>query len=67
MLIAVLNKRERSDVSVDVEGLLSQHEKEVLKAWEEKQEKLGILEGRVEESVFIVRDLGRAVGSLEEN
>ncbi|KAJ3741898.1 RNA polymerase III subunit RPC82 helix-turn-helix domain-containing protein [Lentinula detonsa] len=65
-LVAVLNKRERSDVSVDVEGLLSQHEKEVLKAWEEKEQKLSILEGRVEESVFIVRELGRAVGSLED-
>ncbi|KAJ4488399.1 RNA polymerase III subunit RPC82 helix-turn-helix domain-containing protein [Lentinula aciculospora] len=67
MLIAVLDKRERSDVSVDVEGLLSQHEKEVLKAWEEKEQKLGILETRVEESVFIIKDLGRTVGSLEED
>ncbi|KAJ3778575.1 RNA polymerase III subunit RPC82 helix-turn-helix domain-containing protein [Lentinula raphanica] len=67
MLVAVLNKRERSDVSVDVEGLLSQHEKEVLKAWEDKEQKLSILEARVEETVFIVRESGRAIGSLEDD
>lgn len=66
MLVTVLEKRERSDVSLDVEGLLSQHDKDVLKAWEEKEEKLGILEGRVEESVFIVRELGKVAGPDEE-
>ncbi|KAE9395033.1 hypothetical protein BT96DRAFT_886046 [Gymnopus androsaceus JB14] len=62
MLVTVLEKRERSDVSMDVEGLLPQHDKDVLKAWEEKEEKLGVLEERVEESVFIVKELGRAAG-----
>ncbi|KAF5391807.1 hypothetical protein D9757_001724 [Collybiopsis confluens] len=63
MLTAVMEKRNRSDVSMDVEGLLSVNEKEILKEWEAKEEKLCILEARVEESVFIVRELGRAAGS----
>ncbi|KIK63714.1 hypothetical protein GYMLUDRAFT_162468 [Collybiopsis luxurians FD-317 M1] len=66
MLTAVLEKRNRSDVSMDVEGLLTLNEKEILKDWEEKEMKLSILEARVEESVFIVRELGRTVGSMDE-
>ena len=54
---AVLEKRQRSDVSMD-EGLLTRNEREVLKEWENKREKLTILETRVEEAVFILRDLG---------
>jgi len=55
---AVLDKRERSDVSQD-ESLLTRMEREVLKEWENKREKLTVLEMRVEEAVFILRDLGR--------
>ncbi|KAI0273832.1 hypothetical protein BC834DRAFT_855789 [Gloeopeniophorella convolvens] len=55
---AVLEKRERSDVSQD-EGLLTRNEREVLREWEGKIEKLTILEARVEEAVFILKDLGR--------
>jgi DNA-directed RNA polymerase III subunit RPC3 len=58
MLKAVLEKRERSDVSQDEAGLMSRLELEMIKEWEEKQEKLAVLEMRVEESVFILRDLG---------
>ncbi|KAF8503747.1 hypothetical protein F5888DRAFT_1897599 [Russula emetica] len=55
---AVLEKRERSDVSQD-EGLLTRNERETLKEWELKIEKLSVLEARVEEVVFILKDLGR--------
>ncbi|KAJ6618308.1 hypothetical protein B0H10DRAFT_1913677 [Mycena sp. CBHHK59/15] len=58
MLKAVLEKRERSDVSQDEAGLLSRLELDMIKEWEGKQEKLTVLEMRVEESVFILRDLG---------
>ncbi|KAJ7702378.1 RNA polymerase III subunit RPC82-domain-containing protein [Mycena rosella] len=58
MLKAVLEKRERSDVSQDEAGLMSRLELDMIKEWEEKQEKLTVLEMRVEESVFILRDLG---------
>jgi DNA-directed RNA polymerase III subunit RPC3 len=53
-----LEKRERSDVSQD-EGLLTRNERETLREWESKIEKLTVLEGRVEEVVFILRDFGR--------
>ncbi|KAI0057100.1 hypothetical protein BV25DRAFT_1457417 [Artomyces pyxidatus] len=61
---AVLQKRERSDVSQD-EGLLTRNEREALKEWESKIERLTILEARVEEAVFILRDLG-PLGNGEE-
>ncbi|KAG6333528.1 hypothetical protein ID866_5564 [Astraeus odoratus] len=53
---AVLEKRERSDVAQD-ENLLSRREREILVEWERRREKLGVLEMRVEEAVFILRDL----------
>ncbi|KZP23704.1 hypothetical protein FIBSPDRAFT_815444 [Athelia psychrophila] len=56
-LKAVLEKRERSDVSED-ESLLTRMERETLQQWESKKEKLTVLEMRVEEAVFILRDLG---------
>lgn len=56
MVKAVLEKRSRSDVSED-ESLLSSLELDIIKEWQRKEEKLTILEMRVEESVFIVRDL----------
>jgi DNA-directed RNA polymerase III subunit RPC3 len=54
---AVLEKRERVDVSKD-ETLLTRLEKDLFREWEERQERLAVLEMRVEESIFIVRDLG---------
>ncbi|KAF8163124.1 hypothetical protein B0H34DRAFT_694196 [Crassisporium funariophilum] len=54
---AVLEKRERSDVSQD-ESLLTRLEREVLKEWETKQAKLAVLQIRVEEIVFLLKDLG---------
>lgn len=54
---AVLEKRERSDVSED-ENLLSRLEREIVKEWEAKQKRLTVLEMRVEETVFILKDLG---------
>lgn len=53
---AVLAKSERSDVRED-QSLLSRVEREVLKTWEERRDKLTVLEMRVEEAVFILRDL----------
>lgn len=61
---AVLEKRARTDVAQD-ENLLSRMERDVLKEWETKQEKLTVLEMRVEEAVFILRDLDK-VGSHED-
>ncbi|KAG1749093.1 RNA polymerase III subunit RPC82-domain-containing protein [Suillus paluster] len=61
---AVLAKRERTDVAQD-ENLLSRMERDVLKEWETKREKLTVLEMRVEEAVFILRDLDK-VGSKED-
>lgn len=61
---AVLEKSERSDVKADP-SLLSRIEREVLHAWEERRDKLTVLEMRVEEAVFILRDL--AVLGIERN
>ncbi|KAI0670546.1 RNA polymerase III subunit RPC82-domain-containing protein [Trametes maxima] len=57
-LKAVLEKRQRSDVSQDEERLLTRNERELLAQWEKKRDKLTVLEMRVEEAVFILRDLG---------
>jgi DNA-directed RNA polymerase III subunit RPC3 len=57
-LKAVLEKRQRSDVCQDEAALMSRMEQDMIKEWEAKQEKLTVLEMRVEESVFILRDLG---------
>lgn len=53
---AVLEKRERSDVSQD-ESLLTRLEREVLQSWESKEERLAVLEMRVEEVLFVLKDL----------
>lgn len=57
-LKAVLDKRQRSDVSQDEERLLTRNERELLAQWEKKREKLTVLEMRVDEAVFVLRDLG---------
>jgi len=54
---AVSEKRERSDVSQN-EGLLTRNERETLREWELRIEKLTVLEARVEEAVFILNDFG---------
>lgn len=53
---AVLGKRERSDVSQD-ESLLTRLEREILQNWEDKDKRLSVLEMRVEEMVFLLKDL----------
>ena len=53
---AVLDKCARTDVQQD-ESLLTRMEREILKDWREREQKLTVLEGRVEELVFILRDL----------
>ncbi|EKM55648.1 uncharacterized protein PHACADRAFT_121372 [Phanerochaete carnosa HHB-10118-sp] len=58
LLKAVLEKRQRTDVMQDEERLLTRSERELLAQWEKKREKLTVLEMRVEESVFILRDMG---------
>ncbi|GJJ11988.1 hypothetical protein Clacol_006226 [Clathrus columnatus] len=54
---SVLEKRARSDVMND-ESLLTRMEREVLREFEDKLERLNGLERRVEEVAFILRDLG---------
>jgi DNA-directed RNA polymerase III subunit RPC3 len=61
---AVLEKSQRSDVSQDVDRLLTRNEREMLAAWEERRDKLTVAEMRVEEAVFILRTL--VVGSNED-
>ncbi|KAH7910164.1 hypothetical protein BJ138DRAFT_1009376 [Hygrophoropsis aurantiaca] len=56
ILKAVLTKRERSDVAQN-EDLLSRLERDVLHEWENKRKKMTVLEMRVEEAVFVLRDL----------
>lgn len=53
---AVLEKSERTDI-MEGDGLLSAYEKTVLEEWERKRLRLTALEMRVEESVFVLRDL----------
>ncbi|KAJ7074322.1 RNA polymerase III subunit RPC82-domain-containing protein [Mycena amicta] len=64
MVKAVMEKRERSDVSQNEEELMSRMELDTIREWEEKREKMTVLESRVEESVFILRDL--SVFSLQD-
>lgn len=64
MVRAVLQKSERTDVRADT-SLLSRNERQLLKEWEGRREKLRVLEMRVEEAIFILRDLS-VVGSDEE-
>ncbi|KAF9036938.1 hypothetical protein BDZ89DRAFT_1061628 [Hymenopellis radicata] len=54
---AVLQKRERTDVKMD-ESLLSSLDRDIIEGWEQKEERLTVLEMRVEESVFVLRDMG---------
>ncbi|KAF9234765.1 RNA polymerase III subunit RPC82-domain-containing protein [Melanogaster broomeanus] len=61
---AVLTKRERTDVAQD-ENLLTRMEREILGEWERRREMLNVLEMRVEEAVFILRDLDPG-GSTDE-
>ena len=61
---AVLAKRERSDVSQD-ESLLTRNELDTLQKWRSKRERLTVLELRVDDAVFILRDLG-SQGDSEE-
>ncbi|KAG8991695.1 RNA polymerase III subunit C82, partial [Tulasnella sp. 427] len=51
-----LDKRDRTDLNGQ-EHLLNRHDLAVLNVWEEKQERLHILAMRVEENVFILRDM----------
>ncbi|KAG8863734.1 RNA polymerase III subunit C82 [Tulasnella sp. 330] len=53
---AILDKRDRSDVNGD-ERLLGRGEREALRAWEDKRDRLGILAMRVEEMIFVLRDM----------
>ncbi|KAF8644133.1 hypothetical protein AX16_008661 [Volvariella volvacea WC 439] len=53
---AVLEKRERTDVQQD-ESLLTRLERDILTEWQRRQQKLTVLASRVEEAVFVMRDL----------
>jgi len=54
LIKAVLLKLDREDVT---EGNLTRAERELLAEWRDKREKLTVLEMRVQESVFILRDM----------
>ena len=58
---AILEKSQRSDVSQDVERLLTRNEREELVAWEKRRDELTLIEMRLEEMVFILRTLGSTV------
>lgn len=58
---AVLEKSQRSDVSQDVERLLTRNEREELADWEKRRDELTLVEMRVEEMVFLLKTLGNAV------
>lgn len=64
MVKAVLEKRERTDISED-ESLLSTLDQSILSDWKTKERKLTVLEMRVDDSLFILKDLG--VLSLQED
>ena len=61
----VLQKCERSDVSQD-ESLLTRLERDLLKEWQTKQTKLGVLEMRVEEIIFLLKDLSAVCVTCNE-
>lgn len=53
---ALLETRERMDVAED-RDLLTVAEKRILQQWEDKMVKLTVLEARLEEAIFILREL----------
>jgi DNA-directed RNA polymerase III subunit RPC3 len=55
-LKSILEKKQRSDISDD-DSLLTRIERDTIHCWEAKRDKLAILEARVDETVFIIRDL----------
>ncbi|KZS99017.1 hypothetical protein SISNIDRAFT_480604 [Sistotremastrum niveocremeum HHB9708] len=60
MVKSVLEKRTRSDVAND-ESLLTRPERELLREWEDKTRRLETLELRIEDAVFVLRDLDLGV------
>ena len=58
---AILEKSQRSDVSQDVERLLTRNEREELVAWDRRRDELTLAEMRVEEMVFVLRTLSNTV------
>lgn len=61
----MLEKSQRSDVSQDVERLLTRNEREELAAWEKRRDELTLVEMRVEETVFILSTLDSTVADVE--
>jgi DNA-directed RNA polymerase III subunit RPC3 len=53
---SVLEKRDRTDVAED-RDLLTRPEKELLQDWEERMMRLTAAAARVDEAVFVLRDL----------
>jgi DNA-directed RNA polymerase III subunit RPC3 len=58
-IAAIIEKRERSGIGQD-ESALTRIEQEILRDWEKRRERLTVLEQRIEEAVFILRDFGNA-------
>ena len=65
---ALLDKRSRSDVSDNWEVLMGRAEREALEEYERKMEEMRVLEMRTEETVFVLKDLGRVgwAGEVDE-
>ncbi|KAF8319501.1 RNA polymerase III subunit RPC82 helix-turn-helix domain-containing protein [Cantharellus anzutake] len=59
---ALLEKRERSDVRGREEELMTRDEREALQEYERKKERLRVLMGRVDESVFVMKDFCPTAG-----
>jgi DNA-directed RNA polymerase III subunit RPC3 len=57
LIKAVIEKRARSDVEQD-EGLLTRNEREMIQEWDARCERLTVLEMRVDEAVFALKDMG---------
>lgn len=59
---ALLEKRERSDVRGREEELMTRDEREALREFERKKERLRVLMSRVDDSVFVLKDFCPTAG-----
>lgn len=56
MIKTLLQTKERTDVAED-DNLLTPAEKQIIRQWEEKMVMLSVLEARLDEAIFILREL----------
>lgn len=55
----LLDKRERTDVQANVDQYMTRDERAVLEDYFNKRERLSVLASRIDESVFVLRDLAK--------